>query len=128
MVFGIIVRMYYAPKEHNTPHIHIYYQDFKCVLDILSCEILEGEIPSRQLRLVTAWIEIHREELVANWKLCQNGEKRSLDMKPYLNKGIFMELNDIILFNTVKIRFDTVEWDNEADLDPEFLYRESKPL
>ena len=40
MFFGIIVRMYYAPKEHNPPHIHVYYQKFKCVIDILSCEIL----------------------------------------------------------------------------------------
>lgn len=44
-------------------------------LDILSCEILDGEIPPRQLRLVIAWIEIHRDELLANWKLCQNGDK-----------------------------------------------------
>ena len=75
MFFGIIIRMYFAPKEHNPPHIHVYYQDSKSVIDINSCEILEGQIPSRQLRLVTAWIEIHKEELLANWKLYQNGEK-----------------------------------------------------
>jgi len=45
------------------------------VIDINTCEILEGQIPPRQLRLVSAWIEIHKEELQANWKLCQNGEK-----------------------------------------------------
>ena len=49
-------------------------------------------------------------------------------MKPYLNKGIFAELKDISLFNTVKVSFDTIEWDNEADLDPEFLYKESNSL
>jgi hypothetical protein len=75
MFFGIIIRMYYAPKEHNPPHIHIYYQDDKAVIDIFSCEVLDGEIPARQLRMVQAWIEIHREALMANWKLCQNGEK-----------------------------------------------------
>jgi hypothetical protein len=37
--------------------------------------IIDGEIPVRQLRLVLAWIEIHREEVIADWKLCQNGEK-----------------------------------------------------
>jgi hypothetical protein len=58
----------------------------------------------------------------------ENGEKRFFDMKPYLNKGIFTELKDIALFNTVKVSFDTIEWDNEADLDPEFLYKESKSL
>ena len=75
MFFGIIIRMYYAPKEHNPPHIHVYYQDAKAAINISNCELMEGEIPPRQLRLVLAWIEIHQEELMADWKLCQNGEK-----------------------------------------------------
>jgi hypothetical protein len=58
----------------------------------------------------------------------ENGEKRQFDMKPYLNTGIFIELKDISLFETVHISFDTIEWDNEADLDPEFLYKESKSI
>jgi len=37
MFFGIIIRMYYAPKEHNPPHIHAYYQDFKATINILDC-------------------------------------------------------------------------------------------
>ena len=36
---------------------------------------MEGELPTKQLRFVIAWIEIHKEELLADWKLCQNGEK-----------------------------------------------------
>jgi len=75
MFFGIIIRMYFAPKEHNPPHIHVYYNDFKAVINIINCEIMDGEIPARQSRLVLAWIEIHQEELMADWKLCQNGEK-----------------------------------------------------
>jgi hypothetical protein len=51
-----------------------YYNEFVAVISILNLEILEGEIPTKQLRLVLAWMEIHREELLANWKLCQNGE------------------------------------------------------
>ncbi|MBC8457776.1 MAG: DUF2442 domain-containing protein [Deltaproteobacteria bacterium] len=58
----------------------------------------------------------------------ENGERRQFDMKPYLNLGIFRELQDVSLFNTVHISFDTIEWDNEADLDPEFLYRESQSI
>jgi len=54
-----------------------------------------------------------------------NGEKRQFDMNPYLNKGIFQELRDVLKFNTVRLSFDTIEWDNEADLDPEFLYKYS---
>jgi len=75
MFFGIIIRIYFAPKEHNPPHIHAYYQDHVIVIKISDCETIEGNMPSRQLRLILAWIEIHRDDLLANWKLCQNGEK-----------------------------------------------------
>jgi hypothetical protein len=54
-----------------------------------------------------------------------NGEIRQFDMNPYLQTGIFQELKDIALFNSVKVSFDTIEWDNEADMDPEILYKES---
>ncbi len=56
----------------------------------------------------------------------ENGEIRQFDMNPYLNMGIFQELSDIQLFNTVKVSFDSIKWDNQADLDPEMLYKESK--
>ena len=55
----------------------------------------------------------------------ENGEKRQFDMKPYLDLGIFKELKDQRLFRTVKTNFDSIEWDNEADLDPEILYQNS---
>ena len=57
-----------------------------------------------------------------------NGEVRLFDMKPYLVTGIFQVLKNNDLFNTVRISFDSVEWDNEADMDPEILYSDSKPL
>jgi len=57
----------------------------------------------------------------------ENNEKKKFDIKPYLNKGIFKELNNVDLFNSVKISFDTIQWANDADLDPEFLYANSVP-
>ena len=75
MFFGIIIRMYYAPKEHNPPHIHVYYQDSIAVINILDSDLMQGTLPPKQFRLVVAWIEIHKEELMADWELCQNGEK-----------------------------------------------------
>lgn len=75
MFFGLIIRMYYAPKEHNPPHIHVYYQDYAATVELNTCTLLEGKLPAKQLRLVAAWIEIHRDELIADWALCQNGEK-----------------------------------------------------
>lgn len=55
----------------------------------------------------------------------KNGEQRVFDMKPYLEIGIFKELKDEAVFKTAKVSFDTVEWENEADIDPETLYHES---
>jgi hypothetical protein len=75
MFFGIIIRMYYAPKEHKPAHIHAYYQDNKATFKIHDGELIDGQIPNRQVRLIQAWIEIHKEELQADWDLCQNGEK-----------------------------------------------------
>jgi hypothetical protein len=58
----------------------------------------------------------------------ENGEKREFDMKPYLEFGIFRELKDIEMFNTVRTCFDTIEWENEADIDPDILYKKSKRI
>jgi hypothetical protein len=72
--YGIIIRMYCSPSEHNPPHIHAYYQDYKSVIDINTCEISYGMLPSKQKKLVLAWAEIHKEELLADWELASKGE------------------------------------------------------
>ncbi len=51
-----------------------------------------------------------------------NGEKGVLDMKPFLNIGVFKKISKIDAFKKVRVSFDTVEWDSGADLDPEFIY------
>ena len=58
----------------------------------------------------------------------ENGEQRYLDMKPYLHRGVFKELANKDMFNTVRVSFDTVAWKNEVDLAPEVLYEKSVPL
>ncbi len=58
----------------------------------------------------------------------ENGEKRQFDMKPYLDLGIFQELRDLEIFKSVKPSFDSITWDNEADIDPEFLYQKSQKI
>ena len=58
----------------------------------------------------------------------ENGEKRKFDMKPFLETGIFQELKDTAKFNSVHLSFDTVAWNNEADIDPEILYKNSEPI
>ncbi|MBD3240117.1 MAG: DUF4160 domain-containing protein [Chitinivibrionales bacterium] len=72
--YGIIIRMYFAPGEHNPPHFHAYYGEYTATFTIDNGELLQGELPRRQLRLVQAWAELHQEELQADWRLAMNGE------------------------------------------------------
>ncbi|MBU8901494.1 MAG: DUF2442 domain-containing protein [Victivallales bacterium] len=53
-------------------------------------------------------------------------EKRIFDAVPILKFGKFIELQDLNVFKKVHISFDTVEWENGLDLDPEYLYEKSK--
>ena len=72
--FGIIVKMYNEKgKQHNCPHLHAEYQENEIVIDFEG-NILEGEFPKAKLKLLLAWIEIHKEDLEANWKLLSNGD------------------------------------------------------
>jgi len=64
--FGILITMY--ADDHNPPHFHARYNDFKVLINILTGNIMEGEIPGKQLRLIQAWVEIHRGELLVNWE------------------------------------------------------------
>lgn len=75
MFYGIIIRMYReVGGRHNLPHIHAEYQGEEIVIS-LDGDVLEGSIPNKKLKLVLAWIEIHNEDLSANWNLLNNGEK-----------------------------------------------------
>lgn len=75
MFYGIIIRMYNEKGgKHNKPHIHAEYQGEELVI-ALDGEILEGKMPSNKLKLLVAWMEIHKDELAANWDLLSAGEK-----------------------------------------------------
>ncbi|MDQ7015937.1 MAG: DUF2442 domain-containing protein [Gammaproteobacteria bacterium] len=51
-----------------------------------------------------------------------NGEKGVLDMKPFLDFGLFRRITNVQEFEKVHVSFDTIEWASGADLDPEFVY------
>jgi hypothetical protein len=55
----------------------------------------------------------------------ENDEEKIFDVKPYFEIGKFQELKDENLFKTVKVCFDSIEWANQLDLDPELLYEKS---
>ena len=75
MFYGIIIRLYLLDNvHHRLPHIHARYAEFEASIGIDDGEVLAGELPRKQLRLVQAWIELHRDELVADWALAASGE------------------------------------------------------
>jgi hypothetical protein len=75
MFYGIIVSLYFVDnKQHALPHIHVKYQDFEAVLAIPSGKLLEGRLPRAKMKLVHAWIEIHHDELMADWELAVTGQ------------------------------------------------------
>ena len=75
MFYGILVSMYvFDTDKHHSPHIHIRYNEFKVVIRIPDGELLEGNLPSRQMKLVQAWVELHQDELMADWHLASSGQ------------------------------------------------------
>ena len=73
MFFGILIKMNY--REHNPPHIHVEYGEYRANYGIADGARMAGELPLAQERLVLAWMEIHREELLADWKLSEQREE-----------------------------------------------------
>ena len=55
----------------------------------------------------------------------ENKEKRIFDVSPFFHIGEFSKLKELSLFNTVAVKFDSIEWSNHLDLDPELLYQKS---
>ncbi len=66
--------MYYLyTKQHKLPHIHVKYGELEAVYQIPDGALLEGKIPANKEKLIKAWIEIHQEDLMANWQLATSG-------------------------------------------------------
>jgi len=75
------------------------------------------------------YLSVIRVKPLPNYELeltFENKEKKIFDVKPYLNTGLFKTLEDEKLFRMVKVSYDSIEWPNGVDLDPEVLYEESK--
>lgn len=76
MFYGLIVYMYFMDnRQHKKPHIHVKYQDDEVIVAIPEGDVLDGGIPAPKMKLLQAWIEIHRDELVADWQLAASGQQ-----------------------------------------------------
>ena len=63
-----------AGAQHHTPHFHAYYLEFTAVFSINPIDVIAGQIPKKQQRLVEAWTELHINELNEDWENLQNGK------------------------------------------------------
>lgn len=73
--FGITIYMYFIDnKKHKKPHIHAQYQNKEAVVSIPDGRVLDGSLPPAKLKLVLAWVEIHKEDLFADWQLAVKGQ------------------------------------------------------
>lgn len=68
---GIIITMYW--QDHSPPHFHAKYGEYKITVDIQT-GVIEGKFPKRALKHVLEWYELHKEELLQDWELCQKSE------------------------------------------------------
>ncbi|MEP7233659.1 MAG: DUF4160 domain-containing protein [Ignavibacteriota bacterium] len=73
--FGIVIRMFREEGlQHHKPHFHAEYQGQSVTYSIEPIELIAGEFPTRQKRLVEAWAELHKEELSEDWQILVQGK------------------------------------------------------
>ena len=66
---------FFDDKRHHLPHIHAHCAEDSAIISIDDGEVLDGALPGKKLKLVQAWIEIHKDELMADWKLATEGHE-----------------------------------------------------
>lgn len=66
--YGIIIKMFFLASEHNPPHIHAIYGEYIGIIDIRTNEMLQGDLPSKALKLVQEWVQIHQKALLEMWE------------------------------------------------------------
>lgn len=70
MFYGIKISFNY--NDHNPPHFHAEYAGNSAVINILNCSAIKSSLPNKQLKLVLAWAELHKDELMHNWELSKS--------------------------------------------------------
>ena len=76
---GIVIAMFF--DDHGPPHFHARHAAGSAKVLIDTVEVIDSSLPRRQLRLVLAWAELHKDELLDNWRLARAGE-RLQDIEP----------------------------------------------
>ncbi|MDQ3022694.1 MAG: DUF4160 domain-containing protein [Bacteroidota bacterium] len=63
--YGIVIQMF--GHDHNPPHFHAVYNEYRAIIEILTGGILEGNLPAKQLKYIQEWNDIHKDELLKNF-------------------------------------------------------------
>ena len=73
-LFGHIYLRFYDTKQHHKPHVHVKYNEDEAVV-ALDGELLSGELPVKQRRILDGWMALHEEEAYAAWNLAVQGKQ-----------------------------------------------------
>ena len=65
--YGIVIKMFFKPKEHEPSHIHALYGEYMGEFNILTMEMIQGDLPRKAQELVTEWLSAHQAELQEMW-------------------------------------------------------------
>lgn len=133
MFYGIVITMlFFDNKQHNMPHIHVKYQGDKAAFSVIDGALLAGKLLQSKLN----WFKPGLKSIEMNCLLTgtspslerefSNGGSRFFEMKPYLDQGIFRELQDQKYFQKIKLGQGTVTWPHEQDMSTIRLYLEGK--
>ena len=66
--YGIVIKMFFKPKEHEPSHIHAIYNEHVGLFNIKIFEMFEGDLPNVAQQLVKEWLKEHKEELQEMWE------------------------------------------------------------
>lgn len=72
--YGIIIKMFFKPKEHEPSHIHALYGEHIGIFDLKSLTMVEGDLPKKAQELVCEWLQEHQQTLLEMWQT-QNFKK-----------------------------------------------------
>ncbi|MDK2946788.1 DUF4160 domain-containing protein [Geotoga petraea] len=65
------IKIYINYRDHLPPHFHCEYGEFNCIISIEDIEIINGDMPNKQLKMIYGWAALHQEELNEEWYLAQ---------------------------------------------------------
>ena len=65
--YGIIIKMFFKPKEHEPSHIHAIYGEYLGVFDLKTHKMIDGDLPGKAQELVTDWLNIYSNDLQKMW-------------------------------------------------------------